>query len=99
MLKKILTIAVTLLILISVSFGFSLYFHSEFLDFSFIVGLIATIITWFFVSTDGAASRPPDHTIRVSTGLRNAYQKSHFTPNLPFVTSLIYTLLSIVVMH
>ncbi len=97
-LKKALTVVITLLVLIGLSFGLSHYIHSKFFDYSFFVGLAVTVVIWFFTSKGGVTSRNIDMTIQGTTGIKAEQQKFEFSPNLVFITSLLYTVVTFVVM-
>ncbi len=98
MFKKILTITLTLLLLIGTSFSLSHHYHSNFLDDSFFVGVIFTLFNWFFTSTGELKARYYDQAIQgvrgIKTDIPNVNKEFFFYPNLPFLTSLIYTLIA-----
>lgn len=98
MIKKTLTIIITLLILIALSFGLSHYLHSKFYDYSFFVGLEVTVVIWFFTSKGGITSRSLDLTVQGTTGIKTEKQKFEFSPNLAFITSLVYTVVTFALM-
>jgi len=90
--KKILAIVLTLFILIGLSFGLSHYLQSNFFDYSFFVGLIVTVVIWFFSSKGGVTSRNLDMRVQSTMGMKTSQEKFEFSPNLAFVTSLLYTI-------
>lgn len=92
--KRLITIAITLVVLLGLGFGITYYTHTKFIDYSFVIGLIATIIIWFSTSKGGFTSRHMDMTIQGSTGIRMETQKFEFSPNIAFLTSLAYTIIS-----
>lgn len=96
--RKILTITLTLLVLFGLSIGITYFTHVKFTDYSFFIGLAATIIIGFFTSKGGYGTRQLDMTIQGSTGIRMESQKFNFSPNIVFITSLAYTIITLVAM-
>ncbi|NRD76970.1 hypothetical protein HPT25_05610 [Bacillus sp. BRMEA1] len=96
--KRLLTILVTILVLLGLSFAFTYFTHIAFLDYSFMIGLIVTLIIWFFSSKGGVTSRNADGNIQGMTGFKLEQQKFTFTPNLAFFTALAYTIITFAVM-
>lgn len=96
--RKLLTIGITLLVLLGLSLGITYFTHAKFTDYSFFIGLAATIIILFFTSKGSLGSRHLDASIRGATGIRMESQKFNFSPNIVFITSLAYTIITLVVM-
>ncbi|MRX72810.1 hypothetical protein GJU40_11700 [Bacillus lacus] len=94
--NKILTIVITLLILICLSFGIATYFDANFSDYSFFVGLVVTVVIWFSNSKGGATSRLLDVTVQGGTGIKSKQEKFEFSPGLIFLTCLAYTVVNLV---
>jgi hypothetical protein len=97
MLKKVLTIIITLAVLIGLSFGVTHFLNKSFLDFAFIVGTIVSIVSWFFTSKGGFTSRNADMLIQSQTRIKLEQQKYEFSPNLAFITSLVFTIVTFAV--
>ena len=100
MLKKIMTIGVTVLILVSLSLGLSRHHHFDFLYYSCFVGVMVTTAIFFFTSTGEVKGRFLDVASLGRWGLKSgAENKEHsFTPSLPFFTSLVFTILSFAIL-
>lgn len=97
--RKLITIFITLLVLLGVNFGITYFTHSKFIDYSFFIGLAATIIIWFFTFKGSSfASRHINLSIQGSTGIKMESQKLEFSPNIAFFTSLAYTIITLVAM-
>ncbi|CRK81596.1 hypothetical protein [Neobacillus massiliamazoniensis] len=97
--KKALSIIITLAISIGLSFGLSYYMKTNFIDFSFFVGLVVTVIIWFFTSKGGFTSRFADSMIQSqTTNFKMKSQSFQFNPNIAFLTSLTYTIISFITM-
>ncbi|ETI67768.1 hypothetical protein [Neobacillus vireti] len=94
MFKKLVIIVITLLVLIGLSFGLSLYIQSKFFDYSFFVGLAVSIVIWFFTSKGGITTKNTDMLVQSTTGIKMEHQKFEFSPNLVFITSLFYTIVT-----
>lgn len=94
--KRIITIVITLLILIGLSYGLSYFIHTKFIDFAFLIGIAATTVIWFFSSKGGYTTRSLDVTIQGTTGIKANEEKDEFSPNFAFYTSLVYTIITLV---
>jgi hypothetical protein len=93
--KVLINILITFLALLGLSFGITYLTHTKFIDYSFLIGLIATVIIWASNSKGGFTSRLMDMTIQGSTGIRMEGQKFEFSPNISFFTSLAYTIITL----
>jgi hypothetical protein len=93
--KVLINIVITFLVLLGLSFGITYLTHTKFIDYSFLIGLIATVIIWASNSKGGFTSRLMDMTIQGSTGIRMEGQKFEFSPNIAFFTSLAYTIITL----
>ena len=98
LLKKLITIVFTLFVLIGLSTALSDYIQAKFFDYSFLVGLAVTVVLWFFTSKGGVASNFLDSTVQGTTGIKTEQGKFEFSPNLIFITSLIYTVVTFAAM-
>lgn len=96
--KLIINIVITLLVLLGLSFGFTYLTDTKFIDYSFLVGMIVSIIIWFSNSKGGFTSRLTDMTVQGTTGIKMEGQKFEFKPNIAFFTSLSYTIITFGVM-
>lgn len=96
--KRLITIIITSLILLGLSYAVTYYTHTKFIDFSFFVGLVVTVIVWFFTSKGGFTSRNAEMMVQSQTGIKIEKQKYEFSHNVVFFTSLAYTLISLVTM-
>ena len=94
--KRVITIVITLLVLMGLSFGITYFTHTKFIDFAFFIGIAVTIIIWFFTSKGGYTARSLDATIQGTTGIKANEQKDEFSPNVAFYTSLIYTIITLI---
>jgi hypothetical protein len=94
--KRIITIVITLLVLTGLSYGISYYTHTSFIDYAFFIGIVVTVIIWFFTSKGGFTSRNIDMTIQGTTGIKANEQKYEFSPNVAFITSLVYTIIMLI---
>lgn len=96
--KRLLFIVLTMLVLIGLTYGVTYFTSATFIDYSFIVGLAASVFIWFFTSKGGVTSRNLDMNVQGSTGIKLEKQKHEFSPNAAFITSLAYTLISFVIL-
>ena len=97
--KKILTIFFTLFVLVVLTLGITYFTNSHFIDYAFLVGLVATVTIWFFTSKGGGmGTRQLDMSIQGSTGIRMEDRKFEFSPNIAFLTSVVYSIITIATM-
>ncbi|KQL52310.1 hypothetical protein AN964_01290 [Heyndrickxia shackletonii] len=96
--KRIISIFVTLLILLGINYAVAYYTNTKFIDYSFGVGLVFSIIIWFFTSKGGLTSRITDGIVQMeSTNFKLKADTYKFSPNAAFFTSLAYTLVAIII--
>ena len=89
----------TLLVLIGFCVGLAYLTDTKFIDFSFFIGLIATVIIWFFTSKGGVSSGYVDTMIQKdATNFKMKSDEYKFKPNIIFLTSLTYTIVSFIAM-
>lgn len=98
LMKVIINIVITILVLLGSSFGLAYLTHTRFIDYSFLIGMIASVIIWSSNSKGGFSSRHMDMTIQGTTGIRMEGQKFEFKPNIAFFSSIAYTIITLVVM-
>ncbi|WP_160725383.1 hypothetical protein [Bacillus sp. USDA818B3_A] len=96
--KITINILITLIVLLGLSLGFTYLTHAKFIDYSFLVGMIVSIIIWFSTSKGGFTSRLTDMTVQGTTGIKMEEQTFEFKPTIAFITSLSYTIITFVVM-
>ncbi|WML42020.1 hypothetical protein RCG19_10570 [Neobacillus sp. OS1-2] len=96
--KTLLNIIITILVLVGLCYGITYLTHTKFIDYSFVIGMAATIIIWFSTSKGGLTSRNTDMIIQGTTGIKMEGQKFEFSPNIAFFTSLAYTILTFAAM-
>ncbi|MEH6908629.1 hypothetical protein V7103_20050 [Neobacillus drentensis] len=96
--KAIINIVITILVLIGLSFALTYLTHTKFIDYSFLIGMIASLIIWASNSKGGFSSRHMDMTIQGTTGIRMEGQKFEFKPNIAFFTTIAYTIITFVAM-
>lgn len=95
--KRLLSILVTLLVLLGINIGVSVFTNTNFIDFSFGIGLIASVVIWFFSSKGGYTARYTDVMLQAeTTNWKMKHEKHKFQRNTVFYTSLAYTIISIV---
>ncbi|WP_042457258.1 hypothetical protein [Neobacillus dielmonensis] len=96
--KRLITVVITLVVLIGLSFALSHFTHTKLVDYSFLVGLIITVVIWFFTSKGGITSRNVDMQVQGTTGIKVDQEKFEFSPNIAFFTSLAYTIITFLIM-
>ena len=96
--RRLISIVLTLLVILGVNYATAHYTNSKFIDFSFLVGLAFSIIIWFFTSKGGVSSQYTNVLIQEqTTNFKMAKEKYEFSPNVVFLTALVYTIVSIIV--
>lgn len=98
MVKRFISIIITLLALLGINFAVAYLTKTKFIDYSFVVGLIFSIIIWFFTSKGGLTSRWTDGIVQIeSTNFKLKSETYKFLPNISFITSLVYMLVSVII--
>jgi hypothetical protein len=102
--KKIVWACLTLAIILFVNWGFATIFNNNFIDWSFLSGLAATIFIGFFHSSGGFTSDLADARLQSGNNdehwgakevkTKIARQKRSFTPTISFYVSLGYTIIA-----
>lgn len=95
--KRLISGLITLLVLVGINFIVSKSTNTNYIDLSFAVGLIISVIIWFFTSKGGITSTYTDATIQSqTTNWKMKNEKHKFKPSIVFYTAVLYTLISIV---
>ena len=76
MLNKVFSIAITLLLLIGLSFGLTHYYQLNLFDYSFFVGVMVTVSIFFFTSTGEVKGRFLDRGFQRLNGIRPVIERS-----------------------
>lgn len=92
--KKFFTIVSTLILLVASNFVLSYFFNTPFIELSFITGLLFTVGIVFFSTEGGVTTTLLDAPIKrfLEKESRTNTKVSEFEINIPFVISLIYTI-------
>jgi hypothetical protein len=96
--KKFLAILITLASLLALNYSFVFFFNSNFVDFSFLSGIIGAVVIKFFNSSGSFTGRHMDMQLRGTTGLKQEIQEKKFTPTIGFYTAIGYTVFSVLVL-
>ena len=95
--KRIRSGLITLLVLVGINYIVSKSTNTNFIDFSFGIGLIMSVIIWFFTSKGGFVSKYADVTMQSDTTNWKMRNEEHrFHPNVAFYSAILYTIISIV---
>lgn len=94
--KKLISVISTFLILIICNFALCNLFKTSFFEFSFLTGVLATIFIAFFSSDGGATTSACDlrYKFLLESDTRKNNGDIEFNINLPFIVSLIYTIVT-----
>jgi len=99
--KKIIYSFFCLIILVIINIVLSKIFKVEFLEMSFITGLASSVSIGFFSSEGGATTSMLDfkvkHLLESKSRTDSSFIKLHNIPFIPFIVSIIYTILSAIV--
>ncbi|PGS48691.1 hypothetical protein [Bacillus sp. AFS041924] len=93
--KNLISFSLTLVVLISTPFGFTVLMGSEWIDWVFISSLIITTsIIFFNLSGDGLIGRLDKSTVQGKTGISAVIDNGAEIINLPFsfYVSLLFTI-------
>lgn len=94
--KKLISVISTFLILIICNFALCNIFKTSFFEFSFLTGVLVTIFIAFFSSNGGATTSACDmrYKFLIESKERKNNGDIEFNINLPFIVSLIYTIIT-----
>jgi hypothetical protein len=94
--KRLIKILLTIIIFIGITYALAHYTNGEFIDYSFFTGLIFSSAYWFFTSSGGFTTDVLDVSVQGTTGTKMEKQKYKFSPDIVFLTSAAYTIISLV---
>lgn len=96
--KRLISIFLTLLVLLGINYFLAKSTNTTFIDFSFAVGFILSVLVWFFTSKGGFTSQFADTMIQgQTTNFKMKQQRHKFSPNIVFLTTLTYTIVSLII--
>lgn len=97
--KKILFSILTLIVIVASNFFLSKLFNLPFLELAFMTGLAFTIIIGYFSSEGGFFTEMLDNQYKrfMDSESRTKSHFVNFNISLPFIVSLLYTLVSSVI--
>lgn len=93
---KILSIVITLVVILGLNYVVSVYLNAAFIDYSFLVGLIMTLIIGFFTSKGGFTTQNNNMLVQSQTMYKMEVEKLKLTPTYAFYTAIIYTIVSLI---
>ncbi|MCM3121522.1 MULTISPECIES: hypothetical protein [unclassified Mesobacillus] len=96
--EKILNIVITLVLILGINYVVSHFLNAAFIDYSFFVGLITSIIIGFFTSRGGLTTQNSNMLIQAQTMYKMAPEKFKIRPNFALYTAIAYTILSLITM-
>jgi hypothetical protein len=94
--KRWIKILLTITILIGTTYALAHYTNGKFIDYTFFTGLIFSSAYWFFTSSGGFTTDILDVSVQSTTGTKMDKQKYKFSPDIVFLTSTAYTIISLV---
>ncbi|MYL48343.1 hypothetical protein GLV98_02560 [Halobacillus litoralis] len=97
MAKNILWAIVTVGVMVLINWGVASFFSGEFIEYSFLLGVVVMTIVWFFNSKGGYASNSVRLGIQARTGLKIEEEKQKFNPTVVFYTAIGYTTVALVI--
>ncbi|WP_419881638.1 hypothetical protein ACN6MY_19405 [Peribacillus sp. B-H-3] len=97
--KKIFSVFLTLLAFLAINYFVSKAVKGSFIDYSFIVGLLLTVIIKFFTSKGGVSAKMAEGYTQATTTERMEHSNKEysFSPGAVFYTGIAYTGLSVLV--
>lgn len=96
MVKNIIWSIVTIFVLLLITWGVVTFLGAEFIEYTFLTGLIFTAIIWFFNSSGGFGSNSARMSIQSKTGIKMEEEKRTFNPTIVFYTTIGYTIVSLI---
>lgn len=95
--KKILSFLSGPLIIAIITYIISSKFQMKFIDLFFTMGLIASVLIYFFSSSGGLISKHTNRQIQGQTGLKVKQDENKFHSSFFFYGSVLYTVVSLIV--
>ena len=95
--KKIATIIFTIIFLVGVNIALTVITDSNFIDFSFVLGLAVAFAIRFFNSAGGFTTRSIDLGVQSTTGIKQQAENKKFVPSVGFYTCLVYAGVSLII--
>ncbi|WP_394217498.1 hypothetical protein [Halobacillus trueperi] len=95
--KNSLWAIITVGVMVLINWGVASFFSGEFIEYSFLLGVVVMTILWFFNSKGGYASNSVRLGIQARTGLKIEEEKQKFNPTVVFYTAIGYTTVALVI--
>ncbi|MBX0356103.1 hypothetical protein [Halobacillus sp. Nhm2S1] len=95
--KNMIWAVVTVSVMMLINWGVASFFRGEFIEYSFLLGVVIMAIVWFFNSKGGFASNSVRLRIQARTGMKLEEEKRSFNPTVVFYTTIGYTVVAFVV--
>lgn len=95
--KNLIWAIVTVGIMVLINWGVASFFSGEFIEYSFLIGIVFMTILWFFNSEGGFASNTVRLGIQARTGLKVEEEKQSFNPTVVFYTAIGYTIVALII--
>ncbi|GAA0448566.1 MAG: hypothetical protein ACQEWU_13900 [Bacillota bacterium] len=95
--KNIGLIIITLCVIFGANWGIASMFDAEWIEFSFLIGLVFVVIIWFFTSSGGYTTNLVRMSVQSQTGMKMEEEKKQFTPSIVFYTAVGYLVISVIV--
>jgi hypothetical protein len=95
--KKFLSIAITLAIILITNGLATNFLHLKFMDLAFVTGFVFVMIISYFSFTGGWVSDLRDFELQAITQMKMKTDKRDFQPSIALYTSIGYTIVSLLV--
>ncbi|WP_406944099.1 hypothetical protein ACJA3J_11930 [Halobacillus sp. SY10] len=95
--KNIIWAIVTVFVMVLINYGVASFFSGEFIEYSFLLGVVVMTIVWFFNSKGGFASNTVRLGVQARTGLKIEEEKQKFNPTVVFYTAVVYTMVALII--
>ncbi|OIK08193.1 hypothetical protein [Bacillus sp. MUM 13] len=97
--KKIVSVFLTVIAFLAVNYFVSTVAKGNFIDYSFIVGLLLTVMVKFFTSKGGVSAKMAEGYTQATTTERMEHNNKEysFSPGAVFYTGIAYTGLSVLI--
>lgn len=87
---KIISFIITLILISLINIGITVVTEISFIDSSAFVGLVSTVVIYFFTSSGGFTSKGLDMQVQAQTGFKMNQSDMKFSPSYSFFAALIY---------
>lgn len=92
--KNVVWSGITITVMLLLNGGVAYLLDSEFMEYSFLTGIVIVGISSFLNSKGGIGSNTVRMSSQAQTGIKIEEEKQEFNPSIVFYTAIIYTFIA-----